>query len=165
MKSISINSSCPYKVLIDRDILFHAGEETRTFIKPCKAAIITDDIVHQLYGSTVIASFQKAGYETSSFVFPNGEKSKNLHTYENILNFLAEKNITRSDIVIALGGGVTGDLCGFAASSYLRGIDFIQIPTTYLAAIDSSVGGKTGLNLEAGKNLCGAFYQIGRAHV
>ena len=159
MNKVSVQASRSYEVLIERGILINAGKEIHRIHNPCKAAIITDDIVERLYCDAVAASLAECGFSTCRFSFPNGETSKTLGTYEDILNFLAESYITRSDIIIALGGGVVGDLAGFAAASYLRGIDFIQIPTTYLAAVDSSAGGKTGLNLRAGKNLCGAFYQ------
>ena len=98
-------------------------------------------------------------YETVKFVFEHGEKSKNIITYASLLNFLAENKLTRSDAIVAFGGGVVGDLAGFAAATYLRGIKYLQIPTTLLAMVDSSVGGKTAIDLDAGKNLCGAFYQ------
>lgn len=104
-------------------------------------------------------SLSDAGFETFKFVFPHGEKSKNISTFSSILEFLAESGLTRTDALVALGGGVVGDVAGFAAASYLRGIDFIQIPTTLLACVDSSVGGKTAIDLKAGKNLAGAFYQ------
>ena len=104
-------------------------------------------------------SLQCAGFQVISFVFPAGEASKNGQTFLQLLNFLAENHITRSDCLIALGGGVVGDLTGFAAASYLRGILYAQLPTTLLAAVDSSVGGKTAIDLPAGKNLAGAFYQ------
>ena len=159
MNRVLVGASRQYEVLISREILQSAGELTSAVHKPCRAAIITDDIVDGLYGGAVAASFGISGYEVSRFAFKNGELSKNLSVYENMLDFLSDSGITRTDIAVALGGGVTGDLAGFAAASYLRGIDFIQIPTTYLAAVDSSVGGKTGLNLKTGKNLCGAFHQ------
>ena len=159
MKRILIEATRQYEVLIERGLLSRAGELTLGIHAPCRVAIITDDVVEQLYCDTAAASLEGAGYEVCRFAFPSGEMSKNLGTYESILNFLADSGITRNDIIVALGGGVVGDLAGFAAASYLRGIEFIQIPTTYLAAVDSSVGGKTGLNLSAGKNLSGAFYQ------
>jgi 3-dehydroquinate synthase len=159
MNRVSVHAARRYEVLIDRGILSRTGEEVRRAHAPCRAAIVTDDIVERLYGDTVSASLEKAGYEACRYSFPNGERSKKLDTYARILDFFAEADITRSDLVVSLGGGVVGDLAGFAASSYLRGVDFIQIPTTYLAAVDAAVGGKTGLNLRAGKNLCGAFYQ------
>ena len=159
MNSILVQAARSYEVLIERGVLNRVGELTLGVHGPCKAGIITDDIVDKLYGDSVAASFEGAGFDVCRFVFQNGELSKNLPTYERILDFLADSDITRGDIIVALGGGVVGDIAGFAAASYLRGVDFIQVPTTYLAAVDSSVGGKTGLNLRSGKNLCGAFYQ------
>ena len=159
MNRILISTDNPYEVIIRRGLLHRAGGLISEIHKPCAAAVVTDDIGDGLYGDIVADSLSAAGYKVSRFAFPNGEASKNLNTFERILSFLAESDITRSDLVVALGGGVVGDLAGFAAASYMRGIDFVQIPTTLLAAIDSSVGGKTGLNLGAGKNLCGAFHQ------
>ena len=128
-------------------------------ISPCKAAIVTDSTVVHLYEETVRKSLTEAGFSVCTFVFPAGEASKNIHTLSHLLEFLAKEEMTRTDLIVALGGGVTGDLAGFGAAVYLRGIPFVQIPTTFLAAIDSSVGGKTAVDLEAGKNLAGAFYQ------
>ena len=159
MKRILIPTQTPYDVVISRKVIANAGELTTAIRKSCKVAVITDDIVDALYGDSVCRSYEEAGYSVCRFAFENGEQSKNLSTFESILSFLAENEITRSDLVVALGGGVVGDLVGYSAASYLRGVDFVQIPTTFLAAIDSSVGGKTGLNLSAGKNLCGAFHQ------
>ncbi len=112
-----------------------------------------------LYCDTVLQSLTGAGFSVSKFVFLHGEHSKNLHVFSQLLEFMAEHSLTRSDMVVALGGGVTGDLAGYAAACYMRGIGFVQMPTTLLAAVDSSVGGKTGVNLDAGKNLAGAFWQ------
>lgn len=159
MKKIHIDASNEYDVIISRGILDKCGELIEEIIPKCRAAIISDDIVFPLYGNIVKKSLENSGYDVVSYVFENGEKSKNIRTYTNILEFLAENHLTRTDIVIALGGGVCGDMAGFAAATYLRGIKFVQIPTTLLAAVDSSVGGKTGVNLEAGKNLAGAFCQ------
>ena len=159
MKKIHINASKEYDVIISRGILKDTGKLIADILPQSRAAIISDDKVFSLYGSTVISSLTEAGFNTVSFTFPNGEKSKNTATYIQILEFLAENRLTRTDIVIALGGGVTGDMAGFAAATYLRGVNFVQIPTTLLAAVDSSVGGKTGVNLENGKNLAGAFHQ------
>ena len=128
-------------------------------VRCASAAVVADDTVYALYGERVCASLEAAGVRTVCYVFPHGEKSKNLLEYAKILNFLAENRVTRADALIALGGGVTGDLGGFAAATYLRGIPFVQLPTTLLAAVDSSVGGKTAVDLPAGKNLAGAFYQ------
>ena len=159
MKTIQIRASREYSVLIDSGLLSHLGDEAAKIRNPGKAAIISDSNVWPLYGRMAAASLEKAGFATEKFVFPAGENSKNGATYLSLLNFLAEKHITRSDFIIALGGGVVGDLAGFAAACFLRGIRFIQFPTTLLAAVDSSVGGKTAIDLDAGKNLAGAFYQ------
>jgi 3-dehydroquinate synthase len=140
-------------------LLSQAGGKIAAICGGEAAALVTDDVVNKLYGDTVEQSLQAAGYSTTRFVFPHGEKSKNMETYISLLGVLVEANLTRSDVVVALGGGVVGDLAGFAAATYLRGIKFTQIPTTLLAMVDSSVGGKTGVDLPAGKNQAGAFYQ------
>ena len=121
--------------------------------------LVSDDSVWPLYGETVQKSLAAAGFSVCRFVFPHGESSKCAKTYLALLDALCENQLTRADAVVALGGGVVGDLTGFAASTYLRGIGFIQIPTTLLAMVDSSVGGKTAIDLPAGKNLAGTFYQ------
>lgn len=159
METITVSASIEYDVLIDNGIINKCGEMTAKVITPCKACIITDDNVKKYYLDIVEESYKNAGFDVISFSFPDGENSKNIKTISDIYEFLAENHLTRSDIIIALGGGIVGDTAGFAAATYLRGIKFIQIPTTFLAAIDSSVGGKTGVNLNAGKNLCGAFHQ------
>lgn len=159
MKEVIVSASKEYKVIIDKGIIDNVGEYIKDTVGGRIAAIITDDIVDDLYGNRVEKSLLEQGYIVEKCVFENGEKSKNAYTYINIVNFLAEHKISRTDIVVALGGGVVGDMVGFAAATYLRGIKFIQIPTTLLAAVDSSVGGKTAIDLETGKNLVGAFYQ------
>lgn len=159
MKKIHISASKEYDVIISNGILKNTGAMLSELFPKCRAAIISDDRVFPLYGGTVENSLRVHGFDTVSFTFPNGEDSKNIATYIKMLEFLAENRLTRSDIVVALGGGVTGDMAGFAAATYLRGIKFVQIPTTLLAAVDSSVGGKTGINLTTGKNLAGAFHQ------
>ena len=159
MKTIPISVSRSYPVHIGPGLLTSLGKETAALVKPGKAAIISDTNVWPLYGKLAAESLEKAGFETVSYVFPAGESSKTGETYLSILNFLAENHITRSDCMIALGGGVVGDMAGFAAATFLRGISYIQVPTTLLAAVDSSVGGKTAIDLPAGKNLAGAFYQ------
>ena len=123
------------------------------------AVIVSDFNVFPLYGQIAEESLKHAGFSVLSFVFPAGEQQKNAATYLQLLTFLAENKVTRSDHIIALGGGVVGDLAGFTAATYLRGIGYIQVPTTLLAAVDSSVGGKTAIDLEVGKNLVGAFCQ------
>ena len=144
---------------IGRGLLDDCGRQIAERVRCASAAVVADDTVYALYGERVCASLEAAGVRTVCYVFPHGEKSKNLLEYAKILNFLAENRVTRADALIALGGGVTGDLGGFAAATYLRGIPFVQLPTTLLAAVDSSVGGKTAVDLPAGKNLAGAFYQ------
>ncbi len=159
MKKITVKTSESYDVLIEQGILMKCGRIIADTVKTRYAALITDDIVDRLYADTVIKSLEESGFKIKKFVFANGETSKCSETLNNIYTFLAENNITRTDCIIALGGGVTGDISGYAAATYLRGIKYIQIPTTLLAQIDSSVGGKTAVNLPCGKNLIGAFKQ------
>lgn len=159
MKTISVRASRAYEVLIGTQLLPKLGQFAAALKKCGKAAIISDSNVWPIYGQTVTDSLSAAGFQPIHFVFPAGESSKNLQTYGQIVTFLAEHQLTRSDLVIALGGGVVGDMTGFAAATYLRGISYIQIPTTLLSMVDSSVGGKTAIDLSMGKNLVGAFYQ------
>lgn len=160
MNIIDINTSSPYPLIAGSGLLKETGGHIRRFIPEARAvAVITDDTVDKLYGNKVRESIRSAGLEVHTYVLPHGEASKSGENYLRILNFLAEKHITRTDMIVALGGGVVGDLAGFAAATFLRGIRFIQLPTTLLAQVDSSVGGKTAIDLPAGKNLAGAFYQ------
>lgn len=159
MKTVEVDAAVRYNVVIDKGILPKSGDMIKEVTSAERVAVITDDTVDKLYSDVVMKSLSDAGFETFKFVFPHGEKSKNISTFSSILEFLAESGLTRTDALVALGGGVVGDVAGFAAASYLRGIDFIQIPTTLLACVDSSVGGKTAIDLKAGKNLAGAFYQ------
>ena len=159
MRKITVNVSKSYDILISAGLLNEAGALIRKTLGGQAAAIISDDNVAPLYAKPLVDSLSLENYRVSQYVSPHGECSKNAETLMSILNFLAENKLSRSDIVVALGGGVTGDLAGFAAACYMRGIRFVQIPTTLLAAVDSSVGGKTGINLPAGKNLIGSFYQ------
>lgn len=159
MKTVQVNASKSYQVLIGSGLLKNTGTHIQEVTGKCKAAIVSDSNVFPLYGEKVIKSLEDSGFQIIKFVFSAGESSKNGVTYLQLLNFLAENHLTRSDCLIALGGGVVGDLTGFTAATYLRGIAYVQIPTTLLAAVDSSVGGKTAIDLPAGKNLCGAFYQ------
>ena len=160
MKTISVNASRSYCVTIGSGILDTLGAVIR---EQCPQAenvcIVSDSNVWPLYGQTVSGCLQHAGFQVNSYVFPAGESSKNGETYLSLLQYLAQIPLTRTDSLIALGGGVVGDLTGFAAATYLRGIAYVQVPTTLLAMVDSSVGGKTAIDLPAGKNLCGAFYQ------
>ena len=146
-----------YRVVIDSGMDY--GKLALNVKKPCKVVIVSDDNVFPLYGNAAIGSFRESGYQTGSYILKNGEGSKTLDTVAEMLNFLANEKLTRGDMLAALGGGVVGDITGFVSAIYLRGVDYIQIPTTILAAVDSSVGGKTGVDLSAGKNLAGAFHQ------
>ena len=159
MKTIHVAASANYDVKIGTGLLETLGAECAKVCKTGKAAIVSDTNVWPLYGAQAETSLKNAGMEVAHFVFPAGEESKNGSVYLELLNFLAQNEMTRSDCLIALGGGVVGDMTGFAAATYLRGVAYVQVPTTLLAAVDSSVGGKTAIDLSAGKNLCGAFYQ------
>ena len=159
MNCITVPASKEYQVRIGGGLLSHIGEMVSEITKANKIAIISDSNVWPIYGEAVSSNLIKSSYCVCHYVFPAGEESKNGNTYLEILNFLAENTLTRSDLLIALGGGVVGDMTGFVAATYLRGIAYIQIPTTLLAMVDSSVGGKTAIDLPAGKNLAGAFYQ------
>lgn len=160
MNTISVSASKNYEVLVGSRLLSRLHTLLPQVTKAQSALIVSDSHVYPLYGTQVAEQLEMAGLRCcESFVFPAGEESKNGQVYLQLLNHLAKNQITRSDCIVALGGGVVGDLTGFAAATYLRGIDFIQIPTTLLAAVDSSVGGKTAIDLDAGKNLAGAFYQ------
>ena len=159
MTTIEVNASKAYSVEIGRGLLPQLGEKVAALGKAKKVCIVSESNVWPLYGAAAEMSLHSAGLDTCHFVFPAGEESKNGATYLELLNFLAQSHLTRSDIIVALGGGVVGDLAGFAAATFLRGIRFVQVPTTLLAAVDSSVGGKTAIDLPAGKNLAGAFWQ------
>lgn len=160
MKRIQVTASKNYEVLVGKGLLQELGVHIRELTKATKVAIVSDSNVWPLYGGLAVKSLSSAGFQdTVSYVFPAGEQSKSGETYLSLLNFLATEKLTRSDCIVALGGGVVGDMTGFVAATYLRGIDYIQVPTTVLAAVDSSVGGKTAIDLPAGKNLVGAFYQ------
>ena len=148
-----------YNIEIAAGLLDTAGEKIRSISKAQRAAVISDSNVDALYGERLQAALAGSGFKVTRIVFPAGEKSKCLTELARIYDRLAEAGITRSDLVVALGGGVTGDLGGFAAATFLRGVDYVQIPTSLLAQIDSSVGGKVAVDLPAGKNLVGNFYQ------
>ena len=141
-RKVVVKASTEYAILIGRGILKNLGEEVKKRIQPCKAAVITDTTVEKLYAAQVEKSLQQAGFTTCRFAYPAGESSKHIGTLSDMLEFLAEEEVTRQDIIVALGGGVCGDMAGFAAAVYQRGIRFVQVPTTFLAAVDSSVGGK-----------------------
>lgn len=154
-----VNVKAGYDVKIGQGLLENIGTEIEKLnLNINKVAVITDSNVKDLYLETCLKSLNKFG-DASAIIFNAGEESKNIETFGEILEALAMYEITRNDLIIALGGGVAGDIAGFAAGCYMRGIKFIQVPTTLLAAVDSSVGGKTAIDLQAGKNLAGLFYQ------
>ncbi len=159
MYTIDINSSAPYQVHIGTMLLEQAGTLVRAACGGARAAVITDTNVGPLYAHIVTKSLADAGYQVCSYAFPAGEEHKRADTLVSILEFLAEHELGRKDVVVALGGGVVGDVAGFAAATYMRGINLAQMPTSLLAMVDSSVGGKTAIDLAAGKNLAGAFWQ------
>ena len=159
MNSVHVNASRSYDVLIGSGLLDTLGSHVAAMKKTKKVCIVSETNVWPLYGARAAKSLTDAGLEVTEFVFPAGEQFKNAAVYLDLLYFLADHQITRTDLIVALGGGVVGDLAGFAAATYMRGIPFIQIPTTLLAMVDSSVGGKTAIDLPVGKNLVGVFYQ------
>lgn len=159
MQKITVTASGKYDVVIGTGLLAECGKYVREVSSAVKLAVITDDNVDRFHGEKVVKALESEGFEVCKYVFPHGEQSKAPETLFKIWNFLCENNITRSDCLVALGGGVTGDMTGFAAATYLRGMDFVQFPTTLLAQVDSSVGGKTGVDLPGGKNLVGMFKQ------
>jgi len=150
-----------YAIKIATRLLPRLGNEVRSVIgsRARRAALITNKTVFELYGECATQSLKSAGLSVDHWLIGEGERHKSFRSLERAVEFLSDSGLERSDVVIALGGGVVGDLAGFAASIYLRGIAFVQVPTTLLAQIDSSVGGKTGINLPSGKNRVGSFYQ------
>lgn len=159
MKTIHVSTGKPYDIYIERGILDSIGEYAKKLSDAKKITVVTDTNVAPHYQWRVLNSLSEQGFETKTHIFKAGEESKNLDTISEIYKTLADFRMTRRDIIVALGGGVCGDMAGFAAATYLRGIDFIQVPTSLLAQVDSSVGGKTGVDLPQGKNLVGAFHQ------
>ena len=159
MRAVSLAVSRPYTVYLGSGLLSDLGERLSALHEPCTAVIVSGPRVWPLYGETVEKALCDSGFRVLHFLHPDGEAAKSLSVYGELLNFLCEKDIDRGDLLLALGGGVTGDLCGFAAATYRRGMDYVQLPTTLLAMVDSSVGGKTALNLPGGKNQVGAFCQ------
>lgn len=147
-----------YPIIIEKGSIKNISKHLKDKFKGKKIAIISDNIVYGIYGDLIKEELEAEGYTAKAIVIPAGEKSKSFSTLPAVYNELLEFKLTRTDIILALGGGVVGDLAGFVASTYLRGVPFIQIPTTLLAQVDSSVGGKVGVDLEKGKNLVGGFY-------
>lgn len=159
MKTIEVAAGRPYQVWIGSGLLEKVGEMSAALRPPCPVALVMDETVAEHYGDTAAASFARVGFRPLPYRFPPGEGSKSFDRLSHLLEFLAQSGLGRGDLVSALGGGVTGDLAGFAASVYQRGTAYVQLPTTLLAAVDSSVGGKTAVNLPSGKNLAGTFWQ------
>ena len=158
MLKLTVNATKPYDIIIDRDLLNSCCDYIKQITKAKKILVISDSNVAPIYAKKIVFALEKEGFNANLFTFPAGEKNKNLETVSKMLEAMCRVSLTREDLVIALGGGVTGDMAGFAASIYLRGIDFVQIPTSLLSQVDSSVGGKTGCDLPFGKNLVGSFY-------
>ena len=148
-----------YNIVIEKGMLSRIGEEIKKLYNGEKVFIITDENVNNYYGAKVEKSLQNVGFNTRKLVLKAGEETKSFNTLPTIYNELLDFKLTRKELIITLGGGVIGDLGGFSASSFLRGVPFIQIPTSLLAQVDSSVGGKVAVDLEKGKNLVGSFYQ------
>lgn len=159
METIEIRTGVPYSVYLGSGLLAHLGTLAKQLPGVETVMIVSDDRVFDLYGQTASESLSSSGFTVRSFVFPHGEAHKNLETYASLIGAMSAASMNRNDLVAALGGGVVGDLAGFAAATYERGIRFVQVPTTNLAAVDASVGGKTGIDFGAEKNRIGAFYQ------
>lgn len=148
-----------YPIYMQQGLLDRAGETLRPLVKAKRICIVTDHHVKVHYYRRLQRALQDAGYEVTDISIEPGESSKDIHTLPALYEALVQRRLTRSDCIVALGGGVVGDLAGFLSATYLRGIDFVQIPTSLLAQIDSSVGGKVAVDLSCGKNLVGSFYQ------
>lgn len=162
MKTITVRlKERSYSIAIDAGLLDKAGALLREALgeRARSAVLVSNPTVDALYGERVGRSLRRAGFQLKRFLIGDGERFKSLRTAHDLYKFLIEQRVERTDVMVALGGGVVGDLAGFVAATYLRGIRFAQIPTTLLAQIDSSVGGKTGVNHKLGKNLIGAFHQ------
>lgn len=159
MEKIRVNASKEYDVLMGEGLLENAGAMIKSVCGAGRAFVVSDTNVFPLYGKTLRASLESAGLEVFEFVFEAGEGSKNISVYSDIVENMCVAGLTRSDVAVALGGGVVGDITGFAAATYRRGIAFVQVPTSLLADVDSSVGGKTAIDLANGKNQLGAFLQ------
>lgn len=158
--TLDIDTPQPYQVHVGTFLLEQVGQITRSVVEAAeRALVITDSNVGPLYAAPVIDGLEAAGFATSLETFEAGEEHKRMETLSTLLERAAEEQLSRRDVIIALGGGVVGDMAGFAAATYMRGIAFVQVPTTLLAMVDSSVGGKTAIDLAHGKNLAGAFWQ------
>ena len=158
MKTVHVTASRNYDVLIGSGLLRSLGSYAKSIEKVETVCIVSESNVWPIYGRQAKRSLQAAGFNVVEFIIRAGEQFKNAAVYLDLLYFLADNQVTRTDLIVALGGGMVGDIAGFAAATYMRGIPFIQVPTTLLAAVDSSIGGKTAIDLPVGKNLIGAFY-------
>jgi 3-dehydroquinate synthase len=149
----------PYDIVVGDDVLDLVGLETSNVIKPTQCAVVSDSVVAPLYAQRVEKSLRDSGFDPIRITVPSGEKSKSISVAETVCDKMISAGLDRTSAVVALGGGVIGDLAGFVAAIYYRGIPYIQIPTTIVSQVDSSIGGKTGVNAGGGKNLLGAFHQ------
>ena len=154
MDKLTINVSKPYDVIIGNGILENISELSAQVINGKRALVVSGSNVAPLYGRRIADNLN-----APLFIHKSGEENKNFNTLENLISFMAKEGLTREDCLVAVGGGTTGDLTGLAASLYMRGIKYVQIPTSLLAAVDSSVGGKTAVNITCGKNIVGTFWQ------
>ena len=160
MRTVEVQTNPAYRVTVGSGLLSAAGAAVRALLPAAETfAVVTDDVVEPLWADRLEKSLRAAGGETVRFVLPHGETAKRPEHYFALLSFLAEQGLSRTDAVLALGGGAVSDVSGFAAATYLRGIALVMLPTTLLAMVDAAVGGKTGIDLPVGKNLAGAFYQ------
>jgi len=160
MEKVRVNlKERSYDICIGSNILKDIGRRIKSFGISPKVAIISNPTVYKLYGKKVLTAIKSAGFDVIPVIIPDGERYKDISTVQKIYGELLKNRLDRRSALIALGGGVIGDITGFAASTYMRGIDYVQIPTTLLAQVDSSVGGKTGVNHKLGKNMIGTFYQ------
>lgn len=159
MRKIKVDTEKEYEVLIGEGLIDRSGVLVRSVNSGRKAAIISDENVASIHARKLREALERESYQVTELLVPAGERSKCFSTLETLVEKLAEAELSRDDVVLALGGGMVGDLAGFAASIYMRGVSYVQIPTSLLAAVDSSVGGKTAINLTKGKNLAGTFYQ------
>src|SRR6185503_10211252 len=148
-----------YDIVIGRGVLASLGQQIAKLKPGAKAAIVTDETIARLHLKAARAALDAAGIAATDVIVPPGEASKQFETFERVCEALIAARIERNDVVVALGGGVVGDLAGFAAAVVRRGVDYVQVPTTLLAQVDSSVGGKTAIDSKYGKNLVGAFHQ------
>lgn len=159
MNTISVDlTSDSYQIHVGHHLLAQAGNLIRSCTSGSKILVVTHPDLNKLYGSELLTSLESASYSITTATIPTGEHAKSFESYQKLVSVLAENRFTREDIIVAFGGGVIGDLAGFVAATYMRGCALIHVPTSLLAMIDSSIGGKTAIDLPFGKNLVGAFY-------